>query len=96
MLTQRNLTSMVTNVNLATEVNRTLIAQGFGTTADTLRGLMPRSSTLLVFPLFHISGLHLLPRDGERRPADETVRRWDPEKVLPIIAANKVTMLSRR
>jgi acyl-CoA synthetase (AMP-forming)/AMP-acid ligase II len=56
--------------------------------------MMPQVSTLLVFPLFHISGITAFFTTAQSGGMLTMLRRWRPEAALQAIAANKVTMLS--
>jgi acyl-CoA synthetase (AMP-forming)/AMP-acid ligase II len=71
------------------------IAQQYGITPDQVMAGRPQPTSLLVFPLFHISGLGagLL---SQLLIGGKIVimRRWDVAEALRLIAAEKVTMLS--
>ena len=57
LLTQRNVCTMVMNLRMIKEINIHTNARKYGMEPDALRELMPSLSALLIFPLFHTSGL---------------------------------------
>ena len=94
VLTHRNLTSMVENLKFLSTAGIMATARAYGIEADVLRQMMPPVSTLLVFPLFHISGITAFFTTSLPGGMLTMLRRWRPEAALSVIAANKVTMLS--
>jgi acyl-CoA synthetase (AMP-forming)/AMP-acid ligase II len=56
--------------------------------------MVPRLSTLLVFPLFHISGVTAFFSAILAGGMLTTVRRWRADTALPMISANRISMLS--
>jgi acyl-CoA synthetase (AMP-forming)/AMP-acid ligase II len=94
VLTQRNITSMVRNLDYITALQIELAAEGLGVTPDTLRTMMPRISNLLVFPLFHISGITAFFMAITAGGQLVTIRRWNPAVALDLIEAHKITTLS--
>ncbi len=94
VLTHRNLTSMVENLKFLSTVNIMSAARAYGIELEVLRQMMPLASCLLVFPLFHISGVTSLFMTMLTGGNLTMLRRWRPEAALAVIAANKVTMLS--
>jgi long-chain acyl-CoA synthetase len=94
VLTHRNLTNMVENLKFLSTAGIMMAARTYGIEADVLRQMMPPVSTLLVFPLFHISGITAFFTTALPGGMLTMLRRWRPETALSVIAANKVTMLS--
>ena len=94
VLTHRNLTAMVENLKFLSTINIMSAARTYGIEVDVLRQMMPLSSCLLVFPLFHISGVTSFFMTMLSGGKLTMLRRWWPETALQVIAANKVTMLS--
>ena len=94
LLTQRNITSMVRNLDFITALQVELAAEMFGVSVDTLRNMMPRASSLLVFPLFHISGITAFFMTIAGGGQLVTIRRWNPAAAMDVIAAHRITTLS--
>ncbi|GAB92674.1 AMP-binding protein [Gordonia rhizosphera] len=57
MLTHRCITSVVKNMEFVAETNLEFASRNYGIPVDDLRAYSPRLSTLLVYPLFHVSGI---------------------------------------
>jgi acyl-CoA synthetase (AMP-forming)/AMP-acid ligase II len=95
VLTHRNLVTGLMCVQLSGAMVVRNIAQQYGITPDQVMAGRPQPTSLLVFPLFHISGLGagLL---SQLLIGGKIVimRRWDVAEALRLIAAEKVTMLS--
>ena len=94
VLTQRNVANMIVNLNFLTAIGIEMAAQTYGIPVETLRTMAPRPSSLLVFPMFHISGLTVFFIAIEGGGLLTTMRRWNAAAALPLISGNKVTMLS--
>ena len=94
VLTQRNITNMVRNLAFLTELNLDIAAYTAGMPLDALRPLLPRLTSLLVNPLFHISGLNAFFSTIEAGGLLVGMRRWDPAEALRLIARYRVTMVS--
>jgi acyl-CoA synthetase (AMP-forming)/AMP-acid ligase II len=94
VLTQRNITNFAANLQFLGAAGLTLAAKRFDVTIDQLRQMVPPVSTLLVFPLFHISGLTAFFGAIQVGGMLTTIRRWRPDVALPLISANRITMLS--
>jgi long-chain acyl-CoA synthetase len=94
VLTQRNITNFAANLLFLGAAGLTLAAKRFGVATDVLRQMVPPVSTLLVFPLFHISGLTAFFQAIQVGGMLTTVRRWRADAALPLISANRITMLS--
>jgi long-chain acyl-CoA synthetase len=93
-LTQRNICSMVRTLDYLGTVGQTLAAQRAGMGLEQLRALMPPTSVLLIFPLFHISGLVTFITAASAGGLVTIMRRWDPAVAIDLIEANKVSNLS--
>lgn len=94
ILTQRNLVNMERNVAFIGAATVEMEAELLGMTAEQLKAMLPRPVGLLVFPLFHVSGLTAFFRTIAAGGEIVLLRRWDPEAALAVVAERKVTMLS--
>ena len=94
VLTQRNITNMARNLDYLTTLQVELAAEMYGMPVETLRTMMPRVSNLLVFPLFHISGITAFFMASAAGGQLVTMRRWSPGAALELISAHKITTLS--
>ncbi|MFC8042622.1 class I adenylate-forming enzyme family protein [Nocardia sp. NPDC057353] len=93
-LTHRNITHVVLNMRYVTECNLRIAAHRYGIPLEELRGLVPPVSTLLIFPLFHVSGLAGLFSALGTGGAVATMTRWDPEVAAGLIHDHRLTMMS--
>jgi long-chain acyl-CoA synthetase len=93
-LTQRNICSMVRTLDYLGTVGQTMAARRAGMEFEQLRSLMPPPSVLLIFPLFHISGLVTFITAASGGGLATILRRWDPAVALDLIEANRVAHLS--
>ena len=95
VLTHRNLVTGLMCVQLSGAMVVRNIAAQYGITPEQVMAGRPQPTSLLVFPLFHISGLGagLL---SQLLIGGKIVimRRWDVGEALRLIADEKVTMLS--
>jgi acyl-CoA synthetase (AMP-forming)/AMP-acid ligase II len=95
VLTHRNLVTGLMCVQLSGAMVVRNIAQQYGITPEQVMAGRPQPTSLLVFPLFHISGLGagLL---SQLLSGGKIVimRRWDVAEALRLIATEKVSMLS--
>lgn len=93
-LTQRNLCSLVQTMRFVAMAGATVAAESFGAPVEAILGMMPRPSQLMIFPMFHISGITnmLVAMDGGGLMT--LMRRWDPAQALDLIAANRVTQIT--
>ena len=94
VLTHRNLTNMVRNLQFLSAAGLNFMAQQTGIDSDTLRQMVPPTNTLLVSPLFHISGITAFFSTALAGGTLTLVERWRPQAALPLIASNRITMLS--
>lgn len=94
VLTQRNVCTMIMNLRLIKEMNIEVNARKYGMEADALRDLMPKLSALLIFPLFHTSGLVSLLTTMTSGGFIVILRRWDADQAIELIAQHKLAMLA--
>lgn len=95
VLTHRNLVHSLMSVQLAGLMVLHGIAAKYGVEPDAIIAQASQPATLLVYPLFHISGLaagFLSPMLSGGKIV--IVRRWDPDEAVRLIAAERITMLS--
>lgn len=95
VLTNRNMVSSLMSVQLSGFLVLHNMANKLGLPAETLMANAPQFATLLVFPLFHISGVvsgFLSPMLSGGKVV--IMRRWDPDEALRLIADEKITMFS--
>jgi long-chain acyl-CoA synthetase len=94
VLTQRNVCNMITNLDYMRESARELRSRLCGVPAETLMERTPPLVSLLVYPLFHVSGLSVMANALLKGGRMVALRRWDPERAARDIVENKVTALS--
>jgi len=95
VLTHRNLVTGLMTVQLSGMMVLHGIARAQQVPVDTILAHMPQQATLLVYPLFHISGLgagFLSPLIAGTKVI--VLRRWNADQALRLIGAEGVTMLS--
>jgi len=95
VLTHRNLVTGLMTVQLSGLMVLHGIARAQHLPVETVIAHMPQQATLLVYPLFHISGLgagFLSPLMAGTKTI--VLRRWDTDEALRLIGAEGVTMLS--
>ncbi|WP_150291434.1 class I adenylate-forming enzyme family protein [Sphingobium estronivorans] len=71
------------------------MARNYGVSVESIMAQVPPQATLLVYPLFHISGLgsaFLAPLLSGAKVV--IMRRWDAAEAVRIIADEKITMLT--
>ena len=94
-LTHRNLCSVIRDLQLRIETMMQLIARQFGQDVEDIRPVMPPPPpTLLITPLFHISGIVSMLSSFFTGSRIILMRRWDAEQALDLIEANGVGALS--
>jgi long-chain acyl-CoA synthetase len=96
--------ALLSHLNLTTgllsmQLSGVMILQGYaaqmGVSVETLMASMPQQAVLLVYPLFHISGLgsaFLSPLFAGSKIV--IMRRWDPAEALRLIAQEQITMFT--
>jgi len=95
VLTHRNVITGLMAVQLSGMMVLHGVAQAQGLPVETILAHMPQQATLLVYPLFHISGLgsgFLSPLIAGTKVI--ILRRWSPPDALRLIAREGVTMLT--
>lgn len=95
VLTHRNLITGLMSVQLSGAMIVHQMAERYGMSAETLMAQMPQQAVLLVYPLFHISGLgsaFLSPFCAGSKVV--IMRRWDAKQALQLIAEERITMFT--
>ncbi len=95
VLTQRNLITGIMAMQLSGLMILHDKAAQLGISPEQIIAAMPQAAVLVVFPLFHISGLgaaFLSPMFSGSKLV--IMRRWDPEEALRLIEAEKVTQFT--
>jgi long-chain acyl-CoA synthetase len=94
-LTHRNICSVARDMELRAEVGLIQAAEQVGMDVEALRAAMPPPApTLLISPMFHISGIVGMLLSLHVGSVNILMRRWDPVKALDIIEARGVASLS--
>lgn len=91
-LTHQGLLSSMKTIQYSSAIIASQMADKYGISYETLVQMRPPPVTLLIFPLFHVSGcqavfLSALTQGGKL----VLMRRWDAEQALELMAAEKVT-----
>ncbi len=91
-LNHRGLMSALKTIAYSSAIVASQLAERYGIDYATLMNMRPPPVTLLVFPLFHVSGCHAtflsaLMQGGKL----VLMRRWDAERALQLMADEKVT-----
>nr|WP_246372487.1 class I adenylate-forming enzyme family protein [Gordonia humi] len=94
VLTHRNVCTLVVSLRLFTETGVVTNARKYGMEPDAIRGLMPRLSALLVFPLFHTSGLVALMTTMFTGGVVVIMPRWDVRLAIDLIEQHRLAMLA--
>lgn len=95
VLTHRNLVHSLMSIQLSGLMVLHGIAAQYGVAPEAIMAQAPQPATLLVYPLFHISGLaagFLSPMLSGGKIV--IMRRWDPDEALRLIAQERITQLS--
>lgn len=95
VLTHRSLTTGLLSMQLSGVMVLDNMAQKLGVSPDALMAQMPQQAVLLVYPLFHISGLgsaFLSPLFAGSKVV--IMRRWDAQEALRIIRDEQITMFT--
>ena len=93
-MTHRNMCLVAREGEFRREVGLAITAKRLGHPVEALRQASPPSSSLLVFPMFHISGLTIMLMALAGGGLITLMERWNPVEALDRIAANKVNALS--
>ena len=95
VLTHRNMITGLLSVQLTGVMILHGMAKAHGVPVEMIMANMPQQAVLLVYPLFHISGLgsaFLSPLFSGSKVV--IMRRWDAREALRLIAAEGVTMFT--
>lgn len=95
VLSHRNLITCLLSVQLSGMVVLHTVADQMGVPVEQMLAHAPQQAVLLVFPLFHISGLataFLTPLLSGTKVV--IMRRWDVAEALRLITSEKVTMFT--
>lgn len=95
VLTHRSLITGLMLMQLSGVMVLHNMAKAHGIPAETLMASLPQQSVLLVYPLFHISGLgaaFLSPLFAGSKVV--IMRRWDAQEAVRLIESEKITMFS--
>ena len=95
VLTHRSLITGLMLMQLSGTMVLHNMARAHGMTPEQLMAMLPQQAVLLVYPLFHISGLgaaFLSPLFAGSKVV--IMRRWDADEAARLIAAEKITMFS--
>ncbi len=95
VLTHRSLITGLMLMQLSGVMVLHNMAKAHGIAPETLMASLPQQSALLVYPLFHISGLgaaFLSPLFAGSKIV--IMRRWDAQEAVRLIGAEKITMFS--
>ena len=95
VLSHRNLITGLLSTQLSGAMILHRMAQQYGIPVETMMANSPQQAVLLVYPLFHISGLgsaFLSPLCSGSKIV--IMRRWDAEEALQLIAREQVTMFT--
>ncbi len=93
-LTHRNLGNVVRNMQFVSECNLRIAARRYSIALEDIRSFMPPVSALLIFPLFHVSGLAGLLSAMGSGGRIATMTRWDPAVAAALIHEHRLTMMS--
>lgn len=93
-LTHRNMCNVVLNMRFVADTNIAFAAHTYGLSVDEVRGFMPQISALLIFPLFHVSGLAALSSAMGSGGLIVTMDRWDPDRAADLIKRHGITLMS--
>jgi acyl-CoA synthetase (AMP-forming)/AMP-acid ligase II len=95
VLSHRNLITGLMSVQLSGAMILLRTAEQYGMEVDRLIAQIPQQAVLLVYPLFHISGLgsaFLAPLLTGTKVV--IMRRWDAQDALKLIAEERITMFT--
>lgn len=93
-MTHRNMCLVAREGEFRREVGLAITAKRLGHPVEAMRRASPPSSSLLVFPMFHISGLTIMLMALAGGGLITLMERWNPAEALDRIEANQVSALS--
>ena len=94
VLTQRNFCHMAFNVQFMMASGLGVAARMMNVEAATLAKMAPPKSLLLIFPLFHVSGLITFLMALQEGGLVTTMRRWNAVEAMDIIEKRRVSYLT--
>ncbi|MGO3327212.1 class I adenylate-forming enzyme family protein [Gordonia sp. (in: high G+C Gram-positive bacteria)] len=94
VLTHRNLCTLIVNLRVIKETSILTNSRKYGMEPDALRPMMPKLSALLIFPLFHTSGLVSLLTTMISGGFVVIMSRWDVGAAIELIAEYELAMLA--
>jgi long-chain acyl-CoA synthetase len=94
VLTHRNFTNVIANIEFLGAVGTTLAAERAGVSTEVIRRAAPAASALLIFPLFHVSGVVVFLGTMIGGGMLTLMRRWRADHALSLIAANQINAIS--
>ncbi|WP_024802755.1 class I adenylate-forming enzyme family protein [Nocardia sp. BMG51109] len=92
-LTHRNLGNVVLNMRFVAECNLRIAARRYDIPVDDLRPAVPPMAALLIFPLFHVSGLAGLLTTMNTGGHVATMTRWDPAAAAHLVREHRLTLM---
>lgn len=93
-MTHRNMCQVAREGDFRRDLALTVIARQMGQSPDVLRRMAPAPASLLVFPMFHISGITMLLMALASGGLMAVMQRWNAAEALDIIERNGVNALS--
>jgi len=94
ILTHQGLMSAMKTIHYSSALIAVQMAEKYGIDYDTLVQMRPPPVTLLVFPLFHVSGCHAVFLSNLMQGGKIVLMTsWQPEQALELVAVEKVTAL---
>ena len=93
-MTHRNMCQVAREGDFRRDLAMTIIARQIGQPIDMLRQAAGVPASLLVFPMFHISGITMVLMALSSGGLMAVMQRWNPAEALDIIEANRVSALS--
>lgn len=94
MLTHLNIATMIRSLEYTAALGIEVSAELAGLSVETIRGYLRRASILLVYPLFHISGLTAVVTAAQTGGQVTMMPRWEPRAGAELIRTHQVTMLA--
>ena len=93
-LTHRGMGNVVLNMRFVADTNLAFASRTYGIDVADLRAYLPTINALLIFPLFHVSGLAALAATMGSGGAVVTMDRWDADRAADLIAEFSVGMVA--
>ncbi|MBE7162154.1 MAG: acyl--CoA ligase [Williamsia herbipolensis] len=93
-LSHRSVATVLFNMRLVADINIAVAANKYGIPVDDLRPLVPKMSALLIFPMFHVSGLAAFFVTLMNGGMVATMTRWSPTVAADLISDNGLTVMA--